>query len=185
MIFRLRLQIITDLSRRFLAFSYAMKAKPRRFNSDDECLAYLKSVNPDYDYYPPEFDYGAAIRDAHALHQRLRDEFGPTVTIEDHFEDATCHAQLWLPPHTHISLSNFERLAAVAHDETVSDPLFPPIWPPPHNHAETVPDPSLRRIILILEESGYTYVPFRVISVADANLPPSWSGLACQLFDYV
>lgn len=144
----------------------ALKAKPSKFSSDEECLDYLKSVNPGFDYDPPGFDYFAAIRDAHALHQRLQNEFGPTVTIDDAFQDATCHVQLWLPPDTHLSLSNFERLATVGHDEAA-------------------PDPRLSRIIHILEESGYTYIPFRIIKAADADLPPHCSGLECQLFNYV
>ena len=146
-----------------------MNTPPRRFTSDEECLAYLKSLNPNYDYEPEGFDYPTAHRDADALLQRFREEFGSLVTREDcgGFQDATCHARFRISPHFHITLSNFARLAAVGQDEAN-------------------PDSRLLSIIVILEESGYVYVPFRIISAEDADRPAETTvTFAGQLFDFV
>ena len=145
-----------------------MTSTAHRFDTDEQFLAYLATVNPGCDDYPPDLDFAAATRDARALHQRLQSEFGPDVSFDGDgaVQDASYHADIYIPPHGGIRLSNFDHLATV-------------IW------EERIPQPVLSRIVQNVEECGYTYVPFRLFGESFETRDRQNGDLFNQLFDYL
>lgn len=145
-----------------------MTATTRRFDTDEQFLAYLATVNSGCDCYPPNWDFTAATQQARALHQRLQSEFGPDVSFDGDgaVQDASYHADIFIPPHAGVRLSNFDRLATAT-------------W------EERIPQPVLSRIIQIVEECGYTYVPFRLFGESFETRDRHNGDLFNQLFDYL
>ena len=139
-----------------------------RFDTDEQFLAYLASVNPGYDYNPPQWDFAAATRQARTLHERLQSEFGPEVSFsgDGAIQDATYHAGIYIPPHGEVRISNFEHLTTMTSEEGIPEPIF-------------------TRIVQIIEESGYTYVPSRLFGELFCTRERFNGDLWNHLFDYL
>jgi hypothetical protein len=159
---------LIGIVRCFLVRPVAMTTAPRRFDTDDQFLAYLGGVNPRCDYAPPDFDFIAAAREARTLHQRFLAEFGPGVSFDGDggVQDASYHAGIYIPPHGEVRLSNFDHLATITREDCI-------------------PQPALSRIIRIVEASGYTYIPFRLFGECFDSRDRFNGDLFNQLFDYL
>ena len=139
-----------------------------RFDSDDQFLAYLIAVNPRHQERPPDFDFTIATQESKALFQRLRTELGSDVQFDGDgaVQDASYHSGISIPPRGEVRLSNFDHLATIT-------------W------EECVPPETLSRVVQILGEFGYTYVPFRLFGEPFGTRERINGDLFNQLFDYL
>jgi hypothetical protein len=140
---------------------------PRRFQDDAEFLAYLQRVNPSCAYAPADFDWKAANERALQLVALFKHEFSWNVGFDGgmNIQDATFFADIGLPFGL-LRFSNHDRLVTLCSD-TPTDPNI------------------LAKIVSLLEQAGYTFVPFRFFGSSFSTLDRSSGGLFTQLFDYV
>lgn len=144
----------------------------RRFDTDERFLAYLAAVNPDHAYRPTGWDYAAAMQEAESLYQHFQIEFGSGVYLDKNVQSASYHAGISLPsgigiqpPGCEIRLSNFAHLAVITWEEGVSMQI-------------------LVRIVELIEQGGYTYVPFRLFGEPFGTRQRCNGDLFNQFFDY-
>ena len=145
-----------------------MTTTARGFDTDEQFLEYLATVNPSCDCYPSDWDFAAATREGRALHERLQSEFGSNVSFDGDggIQDASFHAEIYIQPHGGVRLSNFDQLATIT-------------W------EERIPQPVLSRIIEIVQECGFTCVPFRLFGESFETRDRFNGDLFNQLFDYL
>lgn len=141
--------------------------EPLRFSNDASFLHYLQTINPTCDYAPYDFDWRTANDEARCLVDRFNQELGCKVGFDGgmSIQDATFFADIGLPCGI-LRFSNYDHLVTLCADNT--------------------PDPGLlARIVSILEEAGYTFVPFHFFGKSFSSLDRHNGDLFTQLFDYV
>src|SRR5256885_2123323 len=100
----------------------------------------LTALNPRCEYSPPGFNHVVAMSNARALFQSVRAAF-PQAQLDDQVQDATYHAGISVLQ-GEIRLSNFGHLATIASEERF-------------------PSDALAQLVTLIEQAGYSYVPFR------------------------
>ncbi len=124
----------------------------------------LATLNPRCEYSPTGFDYTAAMSQARALFDSVRQSF-PEARLDDQVQDATYHAGITIGS-GEVRLSNFGRLAVITSEEKFTPEV-------------------ISRLVPLIEAAGYTYVPFEVLGTPFLCRERFTGDLFTQLFDYV
>lgn len=155
-----------------------LAGQPRPEMNDEELLALMRSFDdPVYTEAPPTFDRVRAERKFAALVGEILLEFGLVGRCETgvYIQDASFHGSISVPfgsgrgqPLPKILVSNFGDLATVFDEGGI------------------LTTKTLAEVVAVLEDSGYTYVPERLLRLPYTGTSPgliqTW---AHRYFDWI